>query len=145
MLDLKFVRDHLAAVEQALKNRGMEVSLEEFLHRDGERRRLLTRVEELRHERNTLSQQVGTLMKAGNKTEAEPLKQRVAAINSETKTLEAGVEEQDTWVKDFLLNIPNLPHSSVPLGASADDNPVDHTWGQTPEFDFAPKSHWDIG
>jgi len=145
MLDLKFVRDHLAEVEQALKNRGMEVSLEEFLHREGERRRLLTRVEELRHERNTLSHQVGALMKAGNKAEAEPLKQRVAAINTETKTLEAGAEEQDTWVRDFLLNIPNLPHSSVPLGASADDNPVDHTWGQVPEFDFAPKSHWDLG
>ncbi|MDD2902836.1 MAG: hypothetical protein PHU44_10430, partial [Syntrophales bacterium] len=96
MLDLKFVRDHLAEVEQALKNRGMEVSLEEFLHREGERRRLLTRVEELRHERNTLSHQVGALMKAGNKAEAEPLKQRVAAINTETKTLEAGAEEQDT-------------------------------------------------
>ena len=73
MLDLKFVRNQLGEVEQALKNRGMEVTLDEFLHRDGERRRLLTRVEELRHERNTLSHQVGVFMKAGNKAEAEPL------------------------------------------------------------------------
>ncbi|MFZ5452835.1 MAG: serine--tRNA ligase [Thermodesulfobacteriota bacterium] len=145
MLDLKFVRDHLAEVEQALKNRGLEVSLEEFRRREEERRRLLTRVEELRHERNTLSHQVGALMKSGQKTEAAPLRDRVTVINTETKTLEAGVEEQDTWVRDFLLNIPNLPHSSVPLGASADDNPVDHTWGRAPEFDFEPKAHWDLG
>jgi len=84
-------------------------------------------------------------MKAGKKAETEPLKQRVTAINSETKALETGVEEQDTWVKDFFLNLPNLPHSSVPVGASADDNPVVRTWGQAPEFDFEPKSHWDIG
>ena len=145
MLDLKFVREHLAEVEHALKNRGLEVSLEEFLQREAERRRLLTRLEELRHERNTLSQQVGALMKAGKKAEAEPLKARVSGINTESKTLEAGVEEQETWVRYFLLNIPNLPHSSVPLGASADDNPVDHTWGQAPKFDFEPKAHWDIG
>jgi seryl-tRNA synthetase len=145
MLDLKFVREHLEQVQQALKNRGQEISLEEFLQREGERRRLLTRLEELRHERNTLSQQVGALMKSGKKAEAEPLKQRVSGINTESKTLEAGVEEQETWVRSFLLNLPNLPHSSVPIGASADDNPVVRTWGEPPKFDFQPKAHWEIG
>jgi seryl-tRNA synthetase len=145
MLDLKFVREHLPEVQQALKNRGQEISLEEFLHREGERRRLLTLLEELRHERNTLSQQVGALMKTGKKAEAEPLKQKVSTINAETKTLEAGVEEQENWVRSLLLNLPNLPHASVPIGASADDNPVDHTWGEAPPFDFEPRAHWEIG
>ena len=72
MLDLKFVREHQEEVEQALKNRGQELSLDEYRGREAERRQLLTRLEELRHERNTLSKEVGALMKAGKQDEAEP-------------------------------------------------------------------------
>jgi seryl-tRNA synthetase len=145
MLDLKFVREHLEEVEQALKNRGQEISLEEYRQREAERRRLLTRLEELRHERNLLSKEVGTLMKAGRRDEAEQVKARATSINVSIKDLEAQAEAQDSWVQDFLLNLPNMPHASVPLGASADDNPVVHTWGEPPQFDFAPRAHWDIG
>jgi seryl-tRNA synthetase len=146
MLDLKFVRDHLERVEQALKNRGLsQVSLEEFRGRDAERRRLLTQVESLRHERNTLSQEVGQLMKAGKKAAAEPLKLRVAVINEDIKALEVRAAEHDAWVRDFLLTLPNLPHETVPLGAGSDDNPVAHTWGEPPSFAFNPKPHWEIG
>jgi seryl-tRNA synthetase len=145
MLDIKFVREHLEEVAQALKNRGQEISLDEYLQREAERRQLLTRLEELRHERNTLSKEVGPLMKAGKRDEAQPLRDRVTAINDESQNLAAQAEAQDSWVRDFLLNLPNLPHESVPLGASSDDNPVVRTWGQAPVFDFKPQSHWDIG
>ena len=145
MLDLKFVREHPEVVEQALKNRGQEISLDEYRRREAERRRLLTRLEELRHERNTLSKEVGALMQAGKRDEAQPRRDRVTAINEESKNLEAQTEAQDSWVRDFLLNLPNLPHESVPLGASSDDNPVVRTWGEAPRFDFPPKAHWDIG
>jgi seryl-tRNA synthetase len=146
MLDLRFVRDHLEKVEKALKNRGLTgVSLEEFRQRDAERRRLLTQVEALRHERNTLSQEVGQLIKAGKQPEAEPLKLRVSIINEDIKSLEARAAEHDAWVRDFLLTLPNLPHASVPLGAGSDDNPVVHTWGEAPRFDFPPRPHWEIG
>jgi seryl-tRNA synthetase len=146
MLDLKFVRDHLEKVEEALKNRGVsQVSLEEFRRRDAERRRLLTQVEAWRHERNTLSQEVGQLMKTGKKPEAEPLKQRVAIINEDIKTQEARTGEHDAWVRNFLLTLPNLPHETVPLGAGSDDNPVVHTWGEAPRFDFNPRPHWEVG
>jgi seryl-tRNA synthetase len=145
MLDPKFVRDHLEEVEQALKNRGQEISLEEYRRREAERRRLLTRLEELRHERNLLSKEVGTLMKAGRRDEAQPLKDRATGLNDDIKVLETQAEAQDSWVQEFLLNLPNMPHQSVPLGASADDNPVVHTWGDPPQFDFAPRAHWDIG
>ncbi|MDO9071092.1 MAG: serine--tRNA ligase, partial [Deltaproteobacteria bacterium] len=145
MLDLKFVREHQEEVEQALKNRGQEISLDEYLNREAERRQLLTRLEELRHERNSLSKEVGALMQAGKRDEAKPLRDRVTAINEESKDLEAQAEAQDTWVREFLLNLPNLPHESVPLGASSDDNPVVHTWGEAPRFDFSPQAHWDIG
>jgi seryl-tRNA synthetase len=145
MLDVKFVREHQEEVERALKNRGQEISLEEFRRREAERRRFLTRLEELRYERNSLSKEVGALMQAGKRDEAKPLRDRVTSINEESKNLEAQAEAQDTWVREFLLNLPNIPHESVPLGASADDNPVVHTWGEAPRFDFAPQSHWDIG
>ncbi len=145
MLDLKFVRDHLAEVEQALKNRGQEISLTQFRQRDEARRRLLAQVDELRSERNSLSREVGEKMKAGQKDEAQPLKDRVTAINQAIKDLEARVEEEDGWVRDFLLNLPNIPHTSVPVGASADDNPVVKTWGEAPPFDFPPRPHWEIG
>jgi seryl-tRNA synthetase len=146
MLDLKFLREHQEEVEQALRNRGQDISLDEFRRRDAERRQFLTRLEELRHERNNLSKEVGALMQAGKRDEAQPLRDRVTSINDESKNLEAQTEAQDTWVRDFLLNLPNLPHESVPLGASCDDNPVVHTWGEVPpRFDFSPQAHWDIG
>ena len=145
MLDLKFVREHQEEVEQALKNRGQGLSLDEYRGREAERRLLLTRLEELRHERNTRSKEVGALMKAGKQDEAERAKAQATSINTRIKDLEAQTEAQDSWVRDFLLNLPNLPHESVPVGASADDNPVVHTWGEAPRFDFSPKAHWDIG
>ncbi len=145
MLDIKFVREHLEEVEQALKNRGQGISLEEYRRRETERRQLLTRLEELRHERNTLSKEVGALMKAGKRNEAQPLKDRAGAVNDDIKQLEGQAEAQDSWVREFLLNLPNIPHESVPLGASSDDNPVVRTWGEAPHFSFNPKPHWDIG
>ena len=146
MLDLRLVRDHLDKVEQALKNRGLtKDSLEEFSWRDAERRRLVTQVEALRHERNTLSQQVGNLLKTGRPDEAEPLKLRVSVVNEDIKALEARAGEHDAWVRDFLLNLPNLPHETVPVGVSSDDNPVVRTWGEAPSFDFPPRPHWEVG
>ena len=145
MLELKFVREHLAELEQAMKNRGAAISLDEFRLHDGERRRLLTRVEELRYQRNTWSQEIGGLMKAGKAEEAQDLRARVMVINEDIKELEAQAEQHDTWIKEFLMILPNLPHATVPLGASSDDNPVVKTWGEPPAFDFKPRPHWEIG
>jgi seryl-tRNA synthetase len=145
MLDLRYVRDHLDEVEQALKNRGAVISLEEFRQREAARRLLLGEVEALRHERNTLSQEIGQLMKAGKKAEALPLRERVTAVNERIKGLEEQEAESEAWVRYFLLTLPNLPHDSVPIGASSEDNPVYHTWGAAPQFDFEPRPHWEIG
>ncbi|MFZ0051920.1 MAG: serine--tRNA ligase [Desulfobaccales bacterium] len=145
MLDLKFVREHLPQVEQAMKNRGLEVSLADFLLHEGERRRLLTQVEELRRQRNSLSQEIGGLMKKGEQEEAKVLRSRVAVINEDIHDLEAKAEQHDAWLRDFLLTLPNLPHASVPLGAGSDDNPVVKTWGEPPAFAFPPRPHWEIG
>jgi seryl-tRNA synthetase len=145
MLELKFVREHLPELEQAMKNRGAAISLDEFRLHDGERRRLLTRVEELRYQRNTWSQEIGGLMKAGKAEEAQDLRARVMVINEEIKELEAQAEQHDAWIKEFLMILPNLPHATVPIGASSDDNPVVKTWGEPPAFNFKPRPHWEIG
>jgi seryl-tRNA synthetase len=145
MLDLRFVREHPEVVERALQNRGLEISLDEFLEKDAARRAALTELEGLRHERNTLSEEVGRLKKAGQHAEAEAFIRRVKEINQQIKALEEKVEAFEPWVREFLLGLPNLPHESVPLGASADDNPVVHTWGEPPRFDFEPRPHWEIG
>lgn len=145
MLDLKFVRDRLSEVEQAMKNRGAEISLDDFGIHDGERRRLLTRVEELRHQRNILSQEIGALMKGGKSGEAQALRTRVTVINEDIKALEVRAEQHEAWMQEFLLTLPNLPHTSVPIGASSDDNPVVKSWGKAPGFDFTPLPHWEVG
>jgi seryl-tRNA synthetase len=145
MLDLKFVRDNIGKVELALQRRGLTISLEEFVSKDVERRRALAEIDELRHRRNTLSEEVGTKKKAGLHAEAQPLMDQVKDINLKIKQWEAEAEKHDPWVKDFLLTLPNLPDHSVPLGTSAEDNPVVKTWGEPPRFTFEPKSHWDLG
>jgi seryl-tRNA synthetase len=145
MLELKFVREHLPELEQAMKNRGAAISLDEFRLHDGERRRLLTRVEELRYQRNTWSHEIGGLMKAGKAEEAQDLRARVMVINEDIKALEAQAEQHDAWIQEFLMILPNLPHATVPIGASSDDNPLVKTWGEPPVFDFKPRPHWEIG
>jgi seryl-tRNA synthetase len=145
MLDLKFVRENLHEVAQALKNRGLEISLDEFMTKDQERRATLAKLDDLRHQRNTLSEEVGKKKKAGLHTEAQPFMDKVKEINQEIADLDSHAKAYDTWHKDFLLNLPNLPDATVPSGASADDNPVVRTWGEPPQFDFEPRAHWDIG
>jgi seryl-tRNA synthetase len=145
MLDLKFVREHPELVATAWRNRGLDLSLEEFRRQDEARRRLLTEVESRRHERNRLSKEIGAKMKAGQAGEVQPLKDRVAEANARIKVLEDEAAAADAWVKDFLLNLPNVPHASVPVGASSEDNLVVRTWGEKPRFAFAPRPHWEVG
>jgi seryl-tRNA synthetase len=158
MLDLKFVREHLAEVEQALKNRGIEISLNDFRLHDEERRKGLINLETLRHEKNKLSQEIGQLKKMprglgliDKDKKINENTDRVKNINREIVEFEEQVNEHEAWVRDFLLNLPNIPYKSdipgesVPIGKSSDDNPVHHTWGEAPKFDFEPKAHWEIG
>ncbi len=143
MLDLKFVRTHLPEVKEALSHRGQEFLLDDFESLDEMRRLLLSQVESRRQERNALSEEVGRLKKA--KQDATALMERVREINQELKDLEAELQDKEAMVADFLFNLPNIPHPSVPVGASSDDNPVIRTWGSPPEFPFPPRPHWDIG
>jgi seryl-tRNA synthetase len=145
MLDLRFVRDNLEKVERAMGNRGLDIAFDDFLEKDLDRRRALAEIDTLRHQRNTLSEEVGKKKKAGLHGEAQPLMEQVKEINQQIKRWEAEADKHDPWVRDFLLALPNLPDESVPKGASAEDNPVVKTWGEPPRFEFTPKAHWDLG
>lgn len=143
MLDLKFVRDNLPVVEQALKNRNSAVDLSEFTGMERRRRDLLVEVEALKSKRNTVSQEVSSLKKSGQNADALILEMRgvgdrIAAMDTELKDIE-------TKLTSILMYIPNIPHASVPVGADEEANPEIRRWGEPRKFDKAPLAHWEIG
>jgi len=143
MLDLKFVRSNLEAIQDMLKNRGNDLDLSKFEALDRERRERLSEVEELRHKRNEVSEKIASLKK--QKQDASGLileMQQVAAdIKKKEKDINGFIEDLDR----LLMVIPNMPHESVPVGHDEADNPVLRTWGEKRTFSFEPQSHWDIG
>ncbi len=143
MLDLKFVRQNQEKVEEALRKRRAEVDLSTFSRLDEERRSLLVESEDLKHRRNTLSQEVGKLKKAGQ--DAAGIQAQVKDISVRAKELDARLSEVDRELDHILLTIPNIPHERVPEGTDESDNREERTWGEIPRFDFEPKPHWDLG
>jgi seryl-tRNA synthetase len=145
MLDLSFVRDHLPKIEAMLRDRGMnpDVLLKDFREVEGQRRQAITTAEELKAHRNRLSDKIPGMKKSG---------QDVSQLIAETKDmrvqiqeLEKAAEEYDTRLSDILVGLPNVPHASVPVGKSPADNVEVRRWGTPPQFDFAPKPHWELG
>ncbi len=145
MLDLNFVRENLPLVEEKLRQRGMNPAavLKDFRDVDTRRRQAITEVETQKAQRNRSTDEIAKLKKAG---------QDASALVAETKELrekiqagEKAAAEQEDALKEILTGIPNLPHSSVPAGAGADDNVEVRRWGTPPKFDFTPKPHWELG
>lgn len=145
MLDIKFVRENLSDVEEAMRNRNASFDSEAFQKLDAQRREAISEEEALQAERNTLSKSVGQLMKEGKTDEAEAVKDRVRAINEE---LDAAAERRntvDTALHDLLLSVPNMPDATTPVGKDENDNPEVRRWGNPRTFDFEMKPHWDLG
>src|ERR1700739_4367986 len=145
MLDLNFVRENLPLMEEKLRQRGMDPAavLKDFREVDTQRRQAITEVETSKAQRNKASEEIAELKKSG---------QDASAAMAQTKELRetiAGLEKTagdlDARLRDILAGIPNLPHSSVPVGHSADENVEVRRWGTPPKFDFTPKAHWDLG
>jgi seryl-tRNA synthetase len=144
MLDLGYVREHLDAVETALRNRGMDAAvLSGFREIDAARRQAITRAESLKAERNRLSEEIARRKR--NKEDADALVAQTKEMRAEIDRLEKEAEESDMRLRALLTNIPNVPHRSVPVGRTADDNVEVRRWGTPPQFDFTPKPHWEIG
>lgn len=143
MLDLKFVRSNPDIVKQALEKRGAKVNLDEFLALEEQRRKTLAQVESLKNKRNTVSEEVGRLKRSGGDSDA--LVEEMRQVNQDIKQLETRLTELEEQMVNILYEIPNIPHSSVPVGRDETDNPVARVWGEPASFSFTPKAHWEIG
>ena len=143
MIDLGYFREHLDQIEQMLRNRNAKLDLNEFRAIDAERRKRITSVERLKAERNKGSEEIARLKKAGQ--DASALMSRMKQIADEIKNDDAKAAELEEKLRAFMLNVPNIPHSSVPVGAGAAENVEVRRWGAPPKFDFQPKPHWEIG
>ncbi|MBQ9000611.1 MAG: serine--tRNA ligase [Eggerthellaceae bacterium] len=145
MLDIKFVRENQDAVADAMRNRHADWDGALFAKLDGDRREAIQKEEALQAERNSLSKQIGGLMKEGKRDEAEAAKARVAEIKTDLEGAAASRERIDEELRDLLLHTPNMPSDTTPVGDDENDNPEVRRWGTPTEFDFEPKAHWDLG
>ena len=143
MLDMKFVRENPELVMEAVKKRNGNLDLTEFLELDKKRREITVQVETLKSERNTASQEIGKLKKAGQ--DATEQMAAVRALGDKIAEDDKELKEIEIRLKEILLTIPNIPADDVPVGADDSANPVVRTWGEPGKFDFEPKAHWDIG
>lgn len=146
VLDIKLIRDQPEHVRTrlALRGGGDEVRVDEIRHLDEDRRRLLAEVETLKATRNRVSKEIGALMARKQVAEAEAKKAETRQLGEQIATLDRQVAELEARRDALLLRLPNLPHASVPLGASAADNPVLREWGRKPELAFPPRTHVDL-
>ncbi len=143
MLDIKFVRDNHEVVLNALKNRGSSLTLDGFIALEKERREILTEVESLKSERNAVSKQISVMKK--NKENTDAIVEEMRAVGDKIAALDVRLKEVEGSIRDILLNIPNVPNESVPVGKDENDNPEMRRWGQPKAFTFTPKPHWEIG
>ena len=145
MLDIKFVRENLDTVTEAMKHRHADWDPDAFTKLDDLRRAAITQEESLQQERNALSKSIGKMMGEGKKEEAESAKDRVRLINEQLSEIGRQREEADSSLRALMLSVPNLPDASTPIGDDENDNPEVRRWGTPPTFDFEKKAHWDLG
>ncbi|MCH7977700.1 MAG: serine--tRNA ligase [Acidobacteria bacterium] len=143
MLDLAFVRDNLELVEQKLSERGEPAKLDAFRDLDQKRRRTLTEVEALKNRRNRAGDEIARLKR--EKQDAQELLREMKTVAEEIKSLDEQVRGLDAELRQFLENLPNMPHASVPVGSSAADNQEVRRWGEPRQFSFPCRPHWELG
>ena len=143
MLDLKFLRANFAEVKEKLQHRGEDLTdLGKFEELDRTRRELILEVEQLKSKRNEVSQQVAVLKR--EKQDADQLIAEMKEVGDKIKGLDDQLRDVEETLEKLLLSIPNIPHESVPVGETEDDNVEIRKWGEVPSFDFEPKPHWDV-
>jgi seryl-tRNA synthetase len=151
MLDIKFVRENPDKLREALGKRGMgdffvpevQLSLGQLLEMEDRRRQLLKEAEELRNRRNVVSEDIGRLKR--EKKDADSLLTEMKGVSDMIKELDETLGKVEETATTFLRYIPNIPHSSVPVGKDETENKVVRTWGEPKDLGFPPLNHWDIG
>ncbi|HWQ72312.1 MAG TPA: serine--tRNA ligase [Desulfitobacteriaceae bacterium] len=143
MLDLKFIRNNPDAVQEALQKRQASLRLDDLLLQEEERRKVLFEVENLKAQRNSVSEEVGRRKK--NKEDAESLIIEMREVGQAIKNLEENLTVIEDKIQTVLYDLPNIPHSSVPVGNDESANVEVRAWGTPREFAFEPLAHYDLG
>src|SRR3954471_13937997 len=146
MLDIKLIRDKPDWIRERLASRagGDDSKIDELLALDEQRRKTLAEVEQLKSTRNRVSKEIGALMGQKKIAEADAKKAETKQIGDRINELDAKVKQVEEARDAILIRLPNLPHASVAIGKTAEDNPEIRTWGSKAEFAFKPKSHVEI-
>lgn len=143
MLDVKRVRDNYEEVKKILLTRNEDLgNIDEFEVLDARRRDLIAKTEVLKAERNKVSEQISVMKR--NKENADDVIARMREVGDEIKALDAELREVEDQFDYMMMRLPNIPHESVPVGETEDDNVEVYTWGDKTAFDFEPKPHWDV-
>ena len=142
MLDIKLIRENPEKINELLKRRNPELSINEVIAIDEERRKIQTKADELRAKRKSESQKIGLMKKNGENT--DEIQEDVRVLGDEIKELEEKQNALDFKQRDILLHIPNIPDETTPIGASDADNVEVYKWGEPRKFDFEYKAHWDL-
>lgn len=143
MLDARFVREKIDVVKRALENRNCTLPLDEFLQFEDQRRSILREAEELRNKRNVVSEEIGKLK--SREQDASELIEEMKEVSDRIRELDEGIKALEEKTNEFLLNVPNIPDESVPIGKDETQNVEIKKWGEPRQFDFEPLNHWDIG
>ncbi len=143
MIDLKTLREDPDLVRAAIKNRGDKIDLEEIIQLDVKRRQVITRIDNLRKDRNDISEEVGKLKKQGK--DAAALMEKAKKTGEEIKQAEQEFKEIEAKFNEQVSFLPNIPHKSVPVGHGSESNVVVRGLKEPPKYDFKPLPHWEIG
>ena len=143
MLELKFMRENVEMLKEVLKNRNNSIDMDAFVVLDSKRREVLSEVENLKRERNNVSSEIASLKK--EKKDANHLIEKMGGVSAKIKELDAELAEIDAELTHIQMTIPNVYHSSTPIGPDEDHNVEIRKWGEPKKFDFEPKPHWEIG
>ncbi len=143
MLDMRFIRENPDRVKEAIKNRNLKLNIDEFLDMDKERRNLLVEVDKLKNTRNIESDEIAALKKQGK--DASVKLSQMKLVSQKIKEIDSKVEAICNKIQNIAMLIPNIPHSSTPIGSDAKSNKVIKEWGKLPNFKFNPLNHIELG
>lgn len=143
MLDPRLIRENPETVRKALIDRGLDSDVAKIVRLDKQRRELLVKVENLKAERNRTSDEIAEVKKSGGDAAAKITAMR--ELSDGIKSLDSEVAGTEAELTSMLLELPNVPHESVPVGADESFNETVRTWGEPRKFDFEPKPHWQVG
>lgn len=143
MLDARFVRENIDVIKKSLRHRNYTIQFDEFLRFEEQRRAILKEAEELRNRRNVVSEEVGKLRK--QKQDAAKLIEEMKGVSDRIREFDEKLKSLEEGINGFLLNVPNIPDESVPVGKDETGNVEVRKLGEPRQFDFEPLNHWDIG